>query len=81
MPYLGAFAASAIATTWEPGTPRWEVRGYQAAITQVFVGIGINWIGEFGAEIARVVRKKKAQASTPTNVFSLPEVQPGTTLR
>jgi hypothetical protein len=57
MPYLGAFAASAIATKWEPGNPSWQIRGYQAAITQVFVGAGINWIGEFGAEITRVLRR------------------------
>lgn len=62
MPYFGAFASSAIATTWEPGKPSWQVRGYQAAITQVFVGVGINWIGEFGQEINRVVRRKKVKA-------------------
>lgn len=62
MPYLGAFTASAIATTWEPGHPSWQIRGYQAAITQVFVGAGINWIGEFGAEISRVVRRKKHES-------------------
>jgi len=58
MPYLGAFAASSIASTWEPGHPRWEVKGYQAAITQVFVGVGINWIGEFAPEIGKVFKKK-----------------------
>jgi hypothetical protein len=59
MPYLGAFGASALATTWQPGNPSWQVRGYQAAITQVFVGMGINWLGEFAPEIVSVVRKKK----------------------
>jgi hypothetical protein len=59
MPYLGAFGGSALATTWQPGNPSWQVRGYQAAITQVFVGMGINWLGEFAPEIVRVVRKKK----------------------
>jgi hypothetical protein len=59
MPFLGAFGSAAIATTWEPGNPRWEVRGYQAAITQVFVGVGINWLGEFAPEIVRILRKKK----------------------
>ena len=58
MPYIGAFAASSIASTWEPGHPRWEVKGYQAAITQVFVGTGINWIGEFAPEIGKVVKRK-----------------------
>ena len=60
MPYLGAFVSSALATTWEPGNPNWQIRGYQAAVTQVFVGVGINWIGEFGPEIARVVRRRKS---------------------
>jgi hypothetical protein len=58
MPYLGAFAASVLATTWQPGNPSWQVRGYQAVITQVFVGIGVNWIGEFAPEIVRALRKK-----------------------
>jgi hypothetical protein len=59
MPYLGAFTASALATTWEPGNPSWQIRGYQAAITQVFVGAGIHWIGEFAPEITRVFKRKK----------------------
>ncbi len=60
MPYLGAFSASALATTWEPGNPSWQIRGYQAAITQVFIGTGINWIGEFGPEIGRILHRKKS---------------------
>jgi hypothetical protein len=59
MPYLGTFAASALATEWEPGHPQWVVKGYQAAITQVFVGAGINWIGEFSPEISRILKRKK----------------------
>jgi len=58
MPYLIAFATSAIAATWAPGRPSWRIRGYQATITQVFVGAGINWIGEAGTDIS-VVRRKK----------------------
>jgi hypothetical protein len=58
MPYLGAFGAASIATTWEPNNPKWQVRGYQAAITQIFIGSGINWIGEFAPEIGRVFKKK-----------------------
>lgn len=64
MPYLGAFGGAALATRWQPGDPSWQVRGYQAAITQVFVGMGINWLGEFAPEIVRVVRKKKNDAHT-----------------
>jgi hypothetical protein len=59
MPYLGAFGAASIASTWAPGHVRWEVQGYQAAITQVFVGMGINWIGEFAPEIGKVLKRKK----------------------
>ena len=62
MPYLGAFGASALATTWEPGHSSWQVQGYQGAITQVFVGAGINWIGEFAPEIVRVIHRKKSAA-------------------
>jgi len=58
MPYLGAFAGSAIATNWEPGHPRWQVKGYQAVISQIPVGAGINFIGEFAPEIGRIFHKK-----------------------
>ena len=57
-PYLGAFTGSVTATAWQPGHPNWQVQGYQAVITQIPVGIGINWIGEFAPEIARVFHKK-----------------------
>lgn len=59
MPYLGAFAGSVTATSWVPGHVEWQVKGYQAAITQVPVGIGINWVGEFAPEIFGVLRKHK----------------------
>jgi hypothetical protein len=59
MPYIGAFAASSIATTWEPGHPQWAVKGYQAAITQVFIGMAINWIGEFAPEIGKTIKRKR----------------------
>jgi hypothetical protein len=59
LPYLGAFAGSAAATTWEPGNPQWQIRGYQAAITQVPFGMGVNWVGEFAPEIGRVLRGHK----------------------
>lgn len=58
MPYVGAFAASVVATAWQPGHPSWQIRGYQAVTTQVFVGIGINWIGEFAPEIVHAIRRK-----------------------
>jgi len=59
MPYLGAFGAASIASTWEPGHPVWQVTGYQAAITQIFVGVGINWIGEFAPDFGRVFHRNQ----------------------
>jgi len=59
-PYLGAFAGSVTATAWQPGNPNWRVKGYQAVITQIPVGIGINWIAEFAPEIVRTLRRKPA---------------------
>ena len=59
MPFVGAFAGSVTATAWQPGNPRWDVKGYQSAITQIPVGMGINFISEFAPEIVRVVRRKK----------------------
>jgi len=57
--YLGAFAGAVTATAWEPGHNDWQVRGYQAVITQIPVGLAINWIGEFAPEIARAFHKHK----------------------
>ena len=59
LPYIGAFTGSVAGTAWEPGRINWQVKGYQAAITQIPVGMGINWIGEFAPEIVRTVRRKK----------------------
>lgn len=59
LPYLGAFTGSVLATTWQPGNPNWQVKGYQAVITQVPVGMGINWIGEFAPEITRKIHRHK----------------------
>jgi len=59
LPYLGAFTGSVTGTAWQPGNHNWEVKGYQAVITQVPVGMAINWIGEFAPEITRVVRRHK----------------------
>ena len=58
MPYLGAFAGAALATSWEPGEPSWRREGYQAMATQTFIGILINWIGEFAPEIFGVLHRK-----------------------
>jgi len=58
-PYVGAFTASVAATTWLPGRQRWDVKGYQAAITQVPFGMVMNWVAEFAPDIARAFRKHK----------------------
>jgi hypothetical protein len=58
-PYAGAFVGSVIATTWEPSSPRWQVKGYQAVITQLPIGMGINWVSEFAPEIGRVFHRRK----------------------
>jgi hypothetical protein len=59
MPYVGAFAAGVTAASWQPNNPNLAVKGYQAAITQVGVGIGVNWLAEFAPEIKRVLRIDK----------------------
>lgn len=62
MPYVGSFVGGVTAATWQPGKTRIYIAGYQGAITQVFVGAGINWIGEFAPEIERVLRPKYKKA-------------------
>jgi hypothetical protein len=57
-PYLGAFVGNVTGTAWEPGNLRWQEKGVQAVITQLPVGMGINFIGEFAPEITRVFRRK-----------------------
>jgi len=58
MPYAAAFSGGAIAATWIPGT-NVLVRGYQGAITQVFVGVGVDWLAEFAPEIMRTLHMKQ----------------------
>jgi hypothetical protein len=58
-PYLGAFAGSVTTTAREPNNSEWQVKGLQGAITQVPIGMGINFIGEFAPEITRVIKRNK----------------------
>ena len=60
--YAAAFGSGAITAAWQPGHNNLLVKGYQSAITQAGVGIGINWIGEFAPEIKHILRKPKGQS-------------------
>lgn len=57
-PYVGAFAGNVTGTAWEPGHIEWQVKGVQAVITQVPVGMGINFLAEFAPEITRVFKRQ-----------------------
>jgi hypothetical protein len=59
MPYVGSFGAGVIAATWQPGNPNYLVKGYQSAVTQVWVGSLINVLSEFAPEITRKLKKHK----------------------
>jgi len=60
MPYVGAFAAGVTAASWQPpNNPNLAVKGYQAAITQVGVEIGVHWLAEFAPDIKRILRIDK----------------------
>lgn len=58
MPYAAAFGGGATVATWLPGA-NVVVKGYQAAVTQVAVGIGANWLAEFAPEITHALHLKK----------------------
>lgn len=66
MPYLGAFSGAALATTWQPGNPNWKIEGYQAAVLQMAAGLGVDLIGEFGSDLARLFHPKKTVAARST---------------
>jgi hypothetical protein len=57
MPYVGAFGAAVASASWQPNKPNLLVKGYQGAVTQMGVGVGVNWLAEFAPEIKRVVRR------------------------
>lgn len=68
MPYLGASGGAAIAAvTWQPGDPSPGIRAYQAAITQIFVGVGVNWLAEFAPELFGWLHKDKKKAPKTSN--------------
>jgi hypothetical protein len=59
MPYAAAFGAGAISATWNPNNPTITVKGYQNVITQVWVGIVINSIGEFTPDLKKKFGRHK----------------------
>jgi hypothetical protein len=69
MPYVAAFAAGVTSASWQPGA-NLVVKGYQSAITQVGVGVGVNWVAEFAPDIKRILRigNRKATASTSKDI-------------
>lgn len=59
MPYIASFGSGVIAATWQPGNPNYLVKGYQSAVTQVWVGSLIHVLGEFAPDITRKLKKNK----------------------
>jgi hypothetical protein len=43
------------------------VKGYQGAITQVGVGIGVDWLAEFAPEIKHMLHRDKAKTAARAN--------------
>jgi hypothetical protein len=62
MPYAAAFAAAVTSASWQPDT-NLVVKGYQGAVTQVAVGIGVNWLAEFMPDIKRILHIEKRNAT------------------
>jgi len=67
MPYVGSFLGGMTAATWQPGKTQIYIAGYQGAITQIFVGAGTNWIGEFAPDIVRILRPKHKNVHASNN--------------
>jgi hypothetical protein len=59
MPFAAAFGAGVIGATWNPNNPTIAVKGYQSVITQAWVGVVINSIGEFAPDIKKKFGKHK----------------------
>ncbi len=59
MPFAAAFGAGAISATWNPNNPTITVKGYQSVITQAWVGVIINGIGEFAPDIKKKISRHK----------------------
>ena len=59
MPFAAASGAGAIAATWNPNSPTITVKAYQSAITQAWVGVIINSIGEFAPDVKKKIGRHK----------------------
>jgi hypothetical protein len=59
MPFAAAFGAGVIAATWNPNNPTITVKGYQSVITQAWVGVVINGIGEFAPDVKKKLTRHK----------------------
>jgi hypothetical protein len=59
MPFAAAFGAGVIGATWNPNNPTITVKGYQSVITQAWVGVIINNIGEFAPDVMKKLKKHK----------------------
>jgi hypothetical protein len=59
MPFAAAFGAGVIGATWNPNKPTFVVKGYQSILTQAWVGVVVNNIGEFAPDIKKTFSKRK----------------------
>ena len=59
MPFAAAFGAGVIGATWNPDNPTITVKGYQSVITQAWVGVVINSLGEFAPDVKKWLRRHK----------------------
>lgn len=59
MPFAAAFGAGVIGATWNPNNPTFVVKGYQSVLTQAWVGVVVNSIGEFAPDIKKTFSKRK----------------------
>ncbi|MFZ0518529.1 MAG: hypothetical protein WAM20_15890 [Acidobacteriaceae bacterium] len=59
MPFAAAFGAGAIGATWNPNNVDITVKGYQSAVTQAWVGVVINMIGEFAPDLKKKFGRHK----------------------
>jgi hypothetical protein len=68
MPYLGAAGGAAVAAVaWLPGNPSPGIKAYQAAITQIFVGVGVNLLAEYAPDVMRLIHKDKKNKAATAN--------------